>query len=53
MWAVVAIIAFVIALILHLAGGQVAKYVLDAELLGFIALAIHLLWPYRPWGTRP
>jgi hypothetical protein len=48
MWAVLAIIAFAIALICHLAGGSVAQYVLDAELAGFICLAVHLLAPWNP-----
>jgi hypothetical protein len=53
MWAVIAVIAFVVALILHLAGGSVAKYVLDAELIGFICLAIHLVWGVYPWRRTP
>jgi hypothetical protein len=53
MLAVLAVVAFSIALILHLAGGGVEKYVLDAALAGFIALAASQLWPYQPWGRRP
>jgi hypothetical protein len=52
MWVVLAIIAFVVALIFHIAGGSVTQYVLDAELIGFICLAIHLAWPLYPW-RRP
>ena len=50
MWAVIAAFAFVIALIFRIAGGSVAQYVLDAELIGFICLALHLAfgWPF-PW----
>ena len=53
MLAVIAVVAFSIALILHLAGGPAGKYVLDAELAGLIALAASQLWPYQPWGRRP
>jgi hypothetical protein len=52
MFAVLAVIAFAIALIMHLAGGADAKYVLDAELAGFICLSVHLLWGVYPW-RRP
>jgi hypothetical protein len=45
MWAVLAIIAFAVALIFHLAGGSVARYVLDAELAGFTCLALHMAYP--------
>jgi hypothetical protein len=47
MLAVAAVIAFAIALILHLAG--VGRLVLDAELAGLICLAAHLVWPSTPW----
>lgn len=50
MWAVIAIIAFAVALILHIAGA--VKYVTDLELIGFICLAIHLIWGVYPW-RRP
>jgi hypothetical protein len=53
MWAILAVLAFAIALILHLAGGTVEKYVLDAELIGFICLAIHLVWGIYPWRRGP
>lgn len=49
MFAVAALIAFVIAFIFHLAGGSVEKYVLDAELLGFIFLAAAMVWGGYPW----
>ena len=40
MWGIFAIVAFAIALILNLLR---ARYVLDAELAGFILLSIHLV----------
>ena len=49
MFAVAAVIAFILALIFHLAGGSVDQYVIDAELFGFIFLAIHLVWGVYPW----
>jgi hypothetical protein len=49
MLAVAAVIAFALALIFHLAGGNVAPYVTDAFLAGMIALALHLLVPGWPW----
>lgn len=49
MFAVLALIAFAFALIFHLAGGNVAQYVLDAELAGFICLAAHFVWGVYPW----
>jgi membrane protein implicated in regulation of membrane protease activity len=51
MFAVLAVIAFAIALILHLAG--VARLVLDAELIGFICLSVHLVWGVYPWRRTP
>jgi hypothetical protein len=48
-WAVLAIVAFIVALVFHVAAGKVARYVLDAELLGFIFLCLHLCWDVRPW----
>ena len=50
MWAVLAVIGLVLALVFHLAGGNVAQYVLDAELAGFICLAMHFAaggWPWK------
>jgi hypothetical protein len=49
MWAVLAVIAFALSLIFHLAGGNVAQYVLDAELAGLICLAAHFAWSAQPW----
>ena len=49
MWAVLAIIAFALALVFHLAGGNVAQYVEDAWLAGFVCLSVHLVWPWSPW----
>lgn len=48
MWAILAVIALALALVFHLAGGSVAQYVLDAELAGFICLAVHLVAPWNP-----
>jgi hypothetical protein len=52
MWAVLAIIAFALALVFHIAGGSVNKFVLDAELAGLICLAVHFVWAVYPW-RRP
>jgi hypothetical protein len=53
-FAVLAILAFAVALIFNLAGGSVAQYVLDATLTGLICLAIHLAvnsdWPWTRQG---
>jgi hypothetical protein len=48
MWAILAVIAFIIALILHIVGGGAAKYVLDFELAGFICIALQLAFG---WGV--
>ena len=42
LFAILAVIAFALALLLHLIGHGVARYVLDAELVGFLCLALHL-----------
>lgn len=52
MFAIGAIIAFAVALILHLVGGHAGKYVIDFELIGLILIAAHLLWGWTPW-VRP
>ena len=49
MLAVAAVIAFAVALILHLIPGGGASLVVTFELIGFICLAGHLVWPYQPW----
>lgn len=49
MFAVLAVISFALALVFHLAGGNVAKYVIDAELIGFTCLAAHMVWAVYPW----
>jgi hypothetical protein len=52
MWGIFAIVAFAIALILHLL--KVDKYVLDFELLGFILLTVHVVvGNVGPWFRRP
>lgn len=48
MLAVAAVVAFVVALVLHLAGD--GAHVLDFGLAGLALLAAALVWPYRPWG---
>ena len=52
MFAVIAIIAFALALVFHLAGGSVAQYVVTAEIAGFICVAVHLVWGVYPWRGR-
>lgn len=54
MWAVLAVIAFFLALIFHIAAGSVLGYWVDAELIGFICLALHFTfgWPL-PWRRTP
>ena len=49
--AIAAFVAFLFALIFHIAGGSVGQYWVDAELTGFIFLAIALAAPW-PWGLR-
>ena len=52
MFAVLAVIAFAVALIVHLIGGH-AGLVLDFELAGFICVAAHLAFAVAlPWGRR-
>ena len=52
MFAILAIIAFAIALILNLIGGHM-KIVFDAELIGFICLACSLAFGgWAPWANR-
>jgi hypothetical protein len=54
MAAIVAIIAFAIALIMEI--GQVAAKgafnVTTFMLIGLLCLAIHLVWGYAPWRNR-
>ena len=50
MFAIGAVLAFAIALLLHLIGNGAAKYVLDFELAGLLLVAMHLVWGgWRPW----
>jgi hypothetical protein len=55
-FAVLAILAFAIALIFNLAGGSVAQYVLDAELAGLLCIACALAarddWSWARQGPR-
>lgn len=53
MAAVLAVIAFALALLLHLIGHGVAKLVLDFELAGLLLLAVHLAFGWAlPWARR-
>jgi len=50
MWGIAAIVAFSIALILNLLR---TRYVLDAELLGFVLLSVHVVvGNVGPWFRR-
>ena len=55
-FAVLAIIAFALALIFHLVGKSVATYVVTAELAGLICVACHLAangdWSWARQGPR-
>ena len=53
MFAILAFISFIIALILHIVGAHAAKYGIDFELIGFILVAAHLAWGFPlPWARR-
>jgi hypothetical protein len=49
MWAVLAVAAFAVALILHITGGHAGSYVTDFTLAGLALTALHLAWAYTPW----
>ena len=52
-FAVLAVLAFAIALILNVVGGHAGKYVLDFELAGLILFAAHFVWGgWRPWDRE-
>lgn len=51
MAALIALLAFVVALFAHLIGGHGGTYSTDAELVGFIFVALALLVPGW-WGIR-
>jgi hypothetical protein len=55
MWAIVAVFAFAVALLLDLA--NLSKGHLDVTtfaLIGLFFVAAHLAWPaFYPWRTRP
>ena len=55
LWAVIAAVLFVIALLLHIVGGNSGKYVEDFWLAGFIFMAISLAcWGLSsPWVRGP
>jgi hypothetical protein len=50
MFAILAVIAFAIAFILHVAGS--GRFVVDAEILGWLCIAAHLAWAVYPWRGR-
>lgn len=52
MFAVAAVVAFAIAFILHLVGHGTAKYVVDAEILGFLFIACDLAFGPVFWARR-
>lgn len=51
---ILAVVAFILALVFHIAGGNVNQYWVDAMLAGFVlwALAALLSWPNPPWARR-
>jgi hypothetical protein len=51
-WALVAALAFALALILHIIGHSAAKLVLDFELIGFLCVALHLAFGGGLWMRR-
>ena len=53
MFAVLAVVSFLVALILHLV--HAGKYVTDFELIGWVLVAAHLAWGLPlPWTrARP
>lgn len=54
MFAVLAVIAFAVALILHLTGHGTAKLTADFALAGLICLALNMAAEWYPWRrTRP
>jgi hypothetical protein len=53
MFAVGAVIAFALALILHLVGHGAAKFVIDFELIGFILISLQMVFGWGiPWTRR-
>jgi hypothetical protein len=48
MFAVLAVIAFAIAFIMQITTGT-AAHIADAEIIGFICLAAHMVWGIYPW----
>jgi len=53
MFAVLAVIAFAVALILHLIGHGTAAIVTDLVLAGFILVSLHLALGWAPpWARR-
>lgn len=51
MFAVLAVIGFALALILHIVGGHVAL-VWDFGFAGLICVAAHLVYAWTPWVRR-
>lgn len=52
MFAIGALAAFIVALVLNVAGGTPA-HVLDAALIGAALIAAHLIWGVYPWRRTP
>jgi hypothetical protein len=50
MFAVLAVIAFAVAFVLHISG---SRFVTDAEILGWLCIAAHLVWSVYPWRRGP
>jgi hypothetical protein len=48
MFAILAVIAFAIALILNITNGS-AAHAGDAVIIGLICVAAHMIWGYAPW----
>jgi hypothetical protein len=57
LFAVLAVVAFAIAFILHTVAHNDARIVTDAEILGFLFIAAHLAWgmgiALAPWRRQP
>jgi hypothetical protein len=55
MFGIAAVIAFVIALLLDLAGVSKGHFNEEtAVIVGFLCLAVHLVWPaWHGWAGRP
>lgn len=51
MFGILSVVFFAISFILHWAGGGKSPFdVTGFMLLGLTCLAVHVLWPWRPWS---